>query len=137
MMVSMQRLESVISEARVGVGVGLRFQAGAQVRVAIAFPLQRLHSDTRFGSAGAWVVGDSGIFVPLLTAAAFCRAASTRLPALIGFKMEGEGGGGLGIRRFGWDAVQGGAQAGLKALYTCMSWYAYAAMFGSSTRSQV
>ena len=26
----------------------------------------------------------------------------------------------------------GGAQAGLKALYTCTSWYAYAAMFGSS-----
>ena len=25
-----------------------------------------------------------------------------------------------------------GAQAGLKALYTCTSWYAYAAMFGSS-----
>ena len=31
----------------------------------------------------------------------------------------------------------GGAQAGLKALYTCASWYAYAAMSGSSTRSLV
>ena len=31
----------------------------------------------------------------------------------------------------------GGAQAGLKALYTCMSWDAYAAMSSSSTRSLV
>ena len=30
-----------------------------------------------------------------------------------------------------------GAQAGLKALYTCASWYAYAVMSGSSTRSLV
>ena len=30
-----------------------------------------------------------------------------------------------------------GAQSGLKALYTCTSWYAYAAMFSSSARSQI
>ena len=29
------------------------------------------------------------------------------------------------------------AQAGLKALCTCTSWYAYAAMFGSSKRSLI
>ena len=34
-------------------------------------------------------------------------------------------------------AVIPGAQAGLKALYTCTSWYAYATMSGSSTRSLV
>ena len=33
--------------------------------------------------------------------------------------------------------VEGGPQAGLKALYTCTSWYAYAAMFGSSKRSLI
>ena len=38
----------------------------------------------------------------------------------------------------GWLLVGGGgAKAGLKALYTCTSWYAYAAMSGSSTRSLV
>ena len=39
----------------------------------------------------------------------------------------------------GWWSGQAipGAQAGLKALCTCTSWYAYAAMSGSSTRSLV
>ena len=35
------------------------------------------------------------------------------------------------------DLGGGGGQAGLKALYTCTSWYAYAAMSGNSTRSLV
>ena len=38
--------------------------------------------------------------------------------------------------RLGWGKIASrGAQAGLKALYTCTSWYAYAAVFGSSKRS--
>ena len=40
-------------------------------------------------------------------------------------------------KRHAMDTDKGGAQAGLKALYTCTSWYAYAAMFGSSMRSLV
>ena len=46
-------------------------------------------------------------------------------------RAEGPGG------SFSVGGVGAGAQAGLKALYTCTSWYAYAAMSGSSTRSMV
>ena len=43
----------------------------------------------------------------------------------------------LQLGHSGWFCPHMGAQAGLNTLYTCTSWYAYAAMFGSSMRSLI
>ena len=59
------------------------------------------------------------------------------MPSKSGLPNGREDGGKTGGKRVKMGNVCVGAQADLKALYTCTSWYAYAAMFGSSMRSLV